>query len=292
MDRRSLIVAAALILALAALFATPALKSDPGSTTEPEPAESSTATPAARGFLGVGLRDLTPELQTHFGAPEGSGILVATIEDDSPAAAAGIRVGDVITEVDGLAVGSRRALSREIRHRPGASIAVEIYRDGKPQQLTATLGSRQARAWSASGTAGRTPEEWAELGERWEHWAEEFGERWGEEFGEKFGERWGEEFGETFGRRWGEEHAESWERWAEEMAERGESWEEMGEEIGKTVAQALSEIDWDEIGRSLEQSMEELEGVDWEGFGEDLEHRMKDLERRLDEGREPGTDSE
>ncbi len=284
MNRKSSIAAAALILALAALIATPALTGDTGAATEAEPTESAAAAPAARGFLGVGLRNLTPELQTYFGAPEGSGVLVATVENDSPAAAAGIRVGDVITEVDGLSVGSQRALSREVRHRPGASVAIEIYRDGEPQRLAATLGSRQARSWSAAAAGGRTPEEWAEFGERWERWAEEFGERWGEEFGE----RWGEEFGE----RWGEEHAESWERWAEEMAERGEGWEEMGEEIGKTVARALSEIDWDQIGRSVEQSMEALESVDWESLGEDLEHRMEELERHLDEQREPGTDSE
>ena len=127
-----------------------------------------------RGFLGVELRELTPELQTHFGAPEGSGVLVASVSDDSPAAAAGIRVGDVVTAVDGLAVESTRDLSREIRQRPGATVAIELYRDQKPRQLTATLGERQAHAW---GHGGRSPEEWAEFAERWERWGEEFGER-------------------------------------------------------------------------------------------------------------------
>ena len=237
-----------------------------------------------RGFLGVGLRELTPDLQTHFGAPEGSGVLVASVSDDSPAAAAGIRVGDVITAVDGLAVDSTRDLSREIRHRPGASVTIELYRAERQRQVTATLGERQAHGWSHSG---RSPEEWAEFAERWERWGEEFGEKWSQ-WGEEFGRRWGEEFSH----RWGEEHAEEWQSWAEEMAERGADFEEMGEEIGRTVEKALSEVDWDEIGRAVEESMKALEDIDWEGMGEDIERSMEELERRLEKQRQADADGD
>ena len=233
-----------------------------------------TQTPA-RGFLGVGLKELTPELQTHFGAPEGSGVLVGSVSDDSPAAAAGVRVGDVITAVDGLAVDSIRELRREIRHRPGDSVAIELYRDGAPRQVTARLGERRSHA---SEHGGRTPEEWAELGRRWERWGEELGERW-ERWSEEFGEQWGEEFGEH----WAEKNAERWQRMAEEMAERGEDWQEIGEEISRSVEKALGEVDWDEIGRSVEESMRALEDVDWEGMGADIERHMEELERHLEE---------
>lgn len=274
MNRKNLILGSVLVLALATLLVLPVWLSAAESTTD----ETTSERRPGSGFLGVGLRQLTPELQSHFGAPEGSGVLVASVSDGSPAAAAGIRVGDVITAVDGLAVDSTRDLSREIRHRPGDAVAIELYRDGTAREVRATLGERQARAWEHGN---RSPEEWAEFGEKWERWGEEFGETWGK-WGEEFGERWGEEFAE----RWGEEHSESWQRWAEEMAEKGEGWEEMGEEIGRSVEKALSEVDWDEIGKAVEQSMKSLEDVDWEEMSERIEHRMEELERHLEEQHE------
>jgi hypothetical protein len=280
MNRKHLITGGVLAVALAALLVMPAWLG----AAEPAAKETTTEERPARGFLGVGLRQLTPELQTHFGAPEGSGVLVASVSDDSPATAAGIRVGDVITSIDGLAVDSTRDLSRELRHRPGESVAIELYRDGKPRQLTATLGERQTHGWKHGG---RSPEEWAEFAERWERWGEEFGEQWGQ-WGEEFGQRWGEEFAES----WGEEHAENWQSWAEEMAERGEGWEEMGEEIGRTVEKALNEVDWDEIGKAVEQSMKSLEEIDWEGMSEQIERRMEKLERHLEEQRQQDTDTD
>ena len=283
MNRKRLITGAALSLALAALLVLPVWLG----AAEPAVEETATEERPTRGFLGVELRELTPELQAHFGAPEGSGVLVAAVSDDSPAAAAGIQVGDVVTAVDSLAVDSARDLSREIRHRPGETVAIEIYRDGRPRQIQATLGEREARGFHHRGWThgGRTPEEWAKAAEHWERWGEEFGEKWGE-WGEEFGQRWGEEFA----RKWGEEHSENWQKWAEEMAGRGEDWEKMGEEIGRSVEKALSEIDWDEIGRAVEESMRSVEGVDWERISEQIERSMEELERNLEEHRERDTD--
>jgi hypothetical protein len=155
---------------------------------------------------------------------------------------------------------------------------------------------QEPQADDQGGPGGHSPEEWAELAEHWERWGQEFGQRWGEEFAEGFGEKFGEEFaekmgrwGEEFGQSWGEEHSEEWQRWAEQMAERGEGWEEMGERIGRTVEQALSEVDWDEIGKSVEQSMKALEEIDWEGMSADIERRMEEMERRLEERRQRDT---
>ena len=121
MNRNKLIIGGVLALVLAVFLVVPAWLGAAESAVD----ETTTEDRPTRGFLGVGLRELTAELQTHFGAPEGSGVLVASVSDDSPAAAAGIRVGDVITAVDGLSVDSTRDLSREIRHRPGDSVAIE-----------------------------------------------------------------------------------------------------------------------------------------------------------------------
>ena len=130
MNRKNLIAGGVLALALAAFLVVPAWLGAAETTVDDATADER----PRRGFLGVGVEELTEELQIHFGAPEGSGVLVASVSDDSPAAAAGIRVGDVITEVDGLVVASTRDLSREIRHRPGDSVAIELYRDREPDR--------------------------------------------------------------------------------------------------------------------------------------------------------------
>ena len=76
---------------------------------------------SVRGYLGVSLLDLTPELREHFGRKE-TGVMVLRVTADGPAAKAGLQVGDVITAIDGIAVdssgdvGSRR---RQEGRRPG-----------------------------------------------------------------------------------------------------------------------------------------------------------------------------
>ena len=52
------------------------------------------------------------------------------------------------------------------------------------------------------------------------------------------------------------------------------------------VAEALSEVDWDEIGKAVEQSMKSLENVDREEMSERIERRMEELDRHLEEQRE------
>jgi hypothetical protein len=96
-----------------------------------------------RGYLGVGLMDLTPELRTHFGVPEESGIMVSKVEAGSPAEKAGIKVGDILTALDGKPAAS----SFDVRHRirgadDGAQTSIELWRGGKVQTLTATLEKR------------------------------------------------------------------------------------------------------------------------------------------------------
>src|SRR6187549_31680 len=91
------------LLCVAGLAAAPASaaagpSSDPWSTAQTvEKFEWSTS----KGRLGVMVMSLTPELRKHFGAPEDRGVLVAHVETGTPAASAGIEVGDVIVEVHG-----------------------------------------------------------------------------------------------------------------------------------------------------------------------------------------------
>jgi len=96
-----------------------------------------------RGFLGVGLLDLTPELRTHFGVPEEGGVMVSKVEAGSPAEKAGIKVGDILTRIDGKAAGTSFDVRQRVRSaEDGAQATVELWRGGKVQTLTATLEKR------------------------------------------------------------------------------------------------------------------------------------------------------
>lgn len=97
-----------------------------------------------RGFLGVGLTELTPELRTHFGAPEEAGVMVSSVEAGSPAEKAGLKVGDIISEVDGKPVRSSWELSAKVRgYEEGQQAPLEVWRDGKVQNLTASITLRE-----------------------------------------------------------------------------------------------------------------------------------------------------
>lgn len=97
------------------------------------------------GFLGVQLTDLTPELRSHFGAPEEAGVMVASIVEQSAAEAAGLAVGDIITSVDGEAVASASELSHMVRrHEAGEAVELEVWSGNAFRAVTATLGEPPA----------------------------------------------------------------------------------------------------------------------------------------------------
>lgn len=95
------------------------------------------------GYIGVRPIEMTPELRQHFGAPKDSGVLVATVEADSPAAKAGLQVGDIITALDGERIGSIRELVRDVRHhRAGDTLKLEIVRSRAAKTLSVSVGKR------------------------------------------------------------------------------------------------------------------------------------------------------
>lgn len=98
------------------------------------------------GFIGVALIEITPELRVHYGAPKEAGVLVGQVESDSPAARAGIQVGDILTAADGEAIESVRQLSRAIRHKKaGETVKVDASRDRTVKHLTVTVAERKGR---------------------------------------------------------------------------------------------------------------------------------------------------
>ncbi len=97
----------------------------------------------SRGFLGVGLQPIDKELQTSLGLPAGvqGGALVAWVQKGSPASLAGIEPGDVITEVNGTVMKVHSEIVNTIGlMKPGTSVALTIYRDGKRRAQTVTVG--------------------------------------------------------------------------------------------------------------------------------------------------------
>jgi membrane-associated protease RseP (regulator of RpoE activity) len=105
----------------------------------------------AGSYLGVRLLDITPELRAHFGAPKEAGVLVAEVEKDSPAAKAGVEVGDVLTAVDGERLSDAWNVSRTVRHKAaGDSVKLDVVRKGAAKTLTVkverrTLGDDEAQ---------------------------------------------------------------------------------------------------------------------------------------------------
>ena len=96
-----------------------------------------------RGWLGVGIQDLTPELADYYGLKAEKGVLVTQVFEGDPADKAGIQVNDIILSVDGQKVTTGRELSAMIANTPvGHQTKVDLIRDGKKKNLTVTLAKR------------------------------------------------------------------------------------------------------------------------------------------------------
>jgi len=110
----------------------------------------------SRGELGVRVQNLTPILAQAMGINVTSGALVSKVTPDSPAARAGIKSGDVITELDNNPVTASSDLRNGIGERaPGTSIRLTLLRNGNERTVTATLEPLTTE--SASEAAG-TPQ--------------------------------------------------------------------------------------------------------------------------------------
>jgi serine protease Do len=104
-----------------------------------------------RGWIGVQVQSVTPDLADSLGLKKAEGALIAEPQADSPASKAGIKAGDVVVSIDGAPVEDARDLARKIAEmKPGSSIKLGIMRQGSEKSLTLTLGEmpaqRQAKA--------------------------------------------------------------------------------------------------------------------------------------------------
>jgi serine protease Do len=93
-----------------------------------------------RGYLGVFMQNVTPDMVKGLGLSKAEGVVVAQVEQDSPAGRAGILPGDVIVKFNGTDVKDSDQISQLVTATaPGTQVKIEVYRDGQPKTLTATV---------------------------------------------------------------------------------------------------------------------------------------------------------
>jgi serine protease Do len=113
----------------------------------------------SRGWLGIVIQDLTPEIAESFGLPKAEGALVANVGKGSPGEQGGLLQSDVITEFNGKAIHSREDLPRAVSAiKPGTTAPVTVVRKGEVAQLSITVGEMPQEAGdSVKPTLGRKP---------------------------------------------------------------------------------------------------------------------------------------
>ena len=95
-----------------------------------------------RGWLGVQIQDVTPEIAKSLGLPKAEGALVADVTSGGPAEKVGIKQGDVILDYDGHAIAKLRDLPLAVAETPvGQKAPVKLWREGREQTLDATIAA-------------------------------------------------------------------------------------------------------------------------------------------------------
>jgi serine protease Do len=94
-----------------------------------------------RGWMGVSIQNLTPELAKSMGFKETEGALIAGVEGGSPADKAGLKQGDLIVDMNGKKVVDSTSLRNMVAaSAPGTKVDIKIIREGKEQTISMTLG--------------------------------------------------------------------------------------------------------------------------------------------------------
>ena len=113
-----------------------------------------------RGYLGVVIQDLTSSLAEQFKIHGTKGAVVNQVTKDAPADKAGLKVGDIITRINGKPVDDTRQLRNLIASTdPGAKVELTIVRDGKDRALTVTVGELPDAGNQTASAAGSSGDE-------------------------------------------------------------------------------------------------------------------------------------
>jgi len=94
----------------------------------------------SHGYIGIGISDVTPEEAKFFHVDNASGAVITQVEPNSPGSKAGLKVGDVIIELNGKTVSDAGALQVEVGEKqPGTTLHLRALRDGKSVDVPVTL---------------------------------------------------------------------------------------------------------------------------------------------------------
>jgi|HubBroStandDraft_3_1064219.scaffolds.fasta_scaffold28464_2 serine protease Do len=111
-----------------------------------------------RGYLGILPQELTPELAKQFGIPNGHGVAIAQVQPASPAERAGLKVGDVISSINGNQIEDVNEFRLQVAgFAPGTTINLKIERNGQPVEQSVKLGEFDLEAEANGRTQGDLP---------------------------------------------------------------------------------------------------------------------------------------
>jgi len=105
-----------------------------------------------RGYLGVYIQDVNPDVARAFGLDQAGGALVGDVSANTPASRAGLKKGDIILKLNGEPVDSRNQLTLRVSQTPPETpVKLTIWRDGKMQDMTIKLGELPENAAKSEG---------------------------------------------------------------------------------------------------------------------------------------------
>jgi serine protease Do len=131
------------------------LAATPGAFAQRASARSAQAMTSSNTYLGIGVRDIEPDSAKKFNLKEVRGAEITSVTEDSPAAKAGLKEGDVVLEFNGQPVEGQEQLTRMVRETPaGRQVKIGVWRNGAMQTVMATIEVRkgpQARVFTNDG---------------------------------------------------------------------------------------------------------------------------------------------
>ena len=107
-----------------------------------------------RGFLGVTIQDITPDLADSFKLKDTKGVIIPDVSPDSAAAKAGLKAGDVVVEFDGQPVEKAAEFQRRVAmKKPGSEVEITVMREGEKEMFTAKLEEKPSDEQLAANAA-------------------------------------------------------------------------------------------------------------------------------------------
>jgi len=114
-----------------------------------------------RGWLGIMIQDITPELAESFGTKATKGVIISDVVQDSPAEKGGLQRGDIVESLNGKQIENANMLSRSVATlAPNSSATIGVIRDGKPVTVKITIGTMPEETPEKKGAGPRTESAW------------------------------------------------------------------------------------------------------------------------------------